>query len=425
MEKMKVIVFEILPKVGKNLHKLLKSIPFVDLIENDVNNTEEALELIKSTQPDIIILGNDFPGIDGYYFTSMIRKESAPTQVIMIAEAFSAESVRQAMRAGACDYIGHQNLTVEELSSALEHAGRLVEEESRTKSAAKEKKETIAHTRVKSLPKKPTRIITVYSPKGGVGVSTITANLAWSLASNSFKVLIVDGNFLFGDMGVLLNQQSNHSIIDLVRFEGELDLEVIKDVINHGEVDLLAAPPNADKFIEINGPTFEKILKELSVLDYDFMLINTSSQLSDPIIGALELAEEVILVGTQEISSVRAISLFLELLGPLSITREKILMVINRFEKRSILTLEKLKEYIKLDNFQSIPLDYDTALQANNLGIPFVVAHKNLPISNAVENLASLLIKGKRQALKRQKEPKGISHLLQNLRSRISPAVRG
>jgi pilus assembly protein CpaE len=397
MEKMKVIVFEILPTVGKTLNKLLKSIPWVDLIDHDVNNTEEALDFIITQQPDVIILGNDFPGIDLYYFTQIIRKEAAPTQVIMIAEVVSAESVRLAMRAGAFDFICYKNLTVEELSLALEYAGQLVDEERNIRITAKEKKEPASQQQVKPHTKKPTRIITVYSPKGGAGVSTITANLAWSLSSNGLKVLVVDGDFLFGDMGVLLNQQSNHSIMDFIRFEEHLDEEVIQEVINHGIVDLLAAPSNVEKSVEINGPAFEKILIKLSQLDYDFLLINTCSHPLDQIIVALELAETIILVGTQEISSIRALGLFLDLIGTLSISREKLAVVINRFDKGSILTSDKFNEHLKIDISHTIPQDYGTVLLANNLGIPFVVNHKDLPISRSIESLANILIKGKSQ----------------------------
>jgi len=414
MENMKVIVFEILPTVGKTLNELLKSIPFVNLIDHDINNTEEALDLILSKKPDVIILGNDFPGIDGYYFTKMIRKESASTQVIMIAEVVGAESVRQAMRAGACDFIGYKNLTVEEISLALENARQLADEERNIRFIDKGKKEPASQQPVKPVTKEATRIITVYSPKGGSGVSTITANLAWSLSSNDLKVLVIDGDFLFGDMGVLLNQQSNHSIIDFVRFQGNLDKDVIKEVINHGNVDLLAAPSSAEKSVEINGPVFGKILKELLQLDYDFLLINTSSYLSEPIIDALELAEKIILVGTQEISCVRAMSLFLDLIQTLSISQDKLALVINRFEKGSILTVDKLNGFLKINVSYTIPQDYKTVLLANNLGIPFVMDHKDLPVARGIESLTNTLIKGKRE-----KKSRGIS-LIRTIRKSLS-----
>jgi pilus assembly protein CpaE len=415
MDSMKVVIFETLPTIEKTLVDLLEAIPFVELIDHEVNNTENALNLIYTEHPDIIILENDFPGIDSFTFTQIIRKETVNTQVIIIAEVVSVESVRLAMRAGACDFISYKNLTVEELTQALEHAGQLADEERDAQNPPEEKSKA-------SLPKSDTpdsdktaRIIALYSPKGGAGVSTVTANLAWSLKSTGLKVLVVDGDFLYGDMAVLLNQQSNHSIIDLVRFSGDLDEEVIREVVTHGEVDLLAAPSNAEKFEAISGPDFEKILKELSQLDYDFLLINTSSHLSDPTLVALELAEKIIVIGTQEISCLRAIVLFLDLIEVLSIDRGKLLVVINRFEKNSILTLGKYKEFLKINISQTIPQDHATVLLANNLGVPFVENNKNIPVSRAINYLANTLIKGKIQ-----KTPTGMSKVLKSIKSRIS-----
>lgn len=395
MERMKVVVFEIFPKVDKILHNLLKSMSNVDLLESNVNNTEEALELIIEQRPDIIILGNDFPGKDSFYFTQIIRKEAAPAQVIMIAEVVSAEVVRQAMRAGACDFISYKNLTAEELSMAFERAGQLVFEERNMRDTIEQKPEITSQAPPKSKGQKPTKIIAVYSPKGGTGVSTITANLSRVLADQGKKVLVFDGDLLFGDMGVLLNQPSNHSIADLARFSGNYDEEIVREVITPGPVDLMAAPPSIEKSIEITGPICENILNALAKLDYDFLLINTGSNLSDSTLVILEKADSVILVGTQEISSVRALRLFLDLIKTLSIEFSKFIAVINRYDKSSVLTLSKLDESLDINIYYTIPLDATTVLLANNLGIPFSVDQKNLTISKSIIALANYLLTGK------------------------------
>jgi len=413
--KMKVMVFEVSPKFGKLLNDQLKSIAFVDLIENTVNNTEEALELILKEKPDIIILGNDFPGKDSYFFTHVIRKEAAPTQVIMIAEVISSEVVRQAMRAGACDFISYKNLTVEELSMAIERAGQQVLEERKIRGEIEKKPEAPPPTKVESIAHEPARIITVYSPKGGTGVSTITANLARVMEGDGYKVLVVDGDLFFGDMAVLLNQISNYSISDLVRFKENLDGELVKDIITAGNVDLLAAPSSLEKSLEITGPACEIIMNTLSTLDYDFLLINTSSNISDSTLVFLEKAESVILIGTQEISTVRALRLFLALMGKLSIGFDKFEMVINRYENDSILSLAKINESLDVKVSYTIPLDDKTVLHANNLGIPFVVDQKELAISKSIIALANYLMTGKKKNVK----TKALS-LVKNIKNKIT-----
>lgn len=396
MDRMKVVVFEIFPKVDKILNNLLKSMANVDLMDSNVNNTEEALELILEQKPDIVILGNDFPGKDSFYFTQVIRKEIAPAQVIMVAEVVSAEVVRQAMRAGACDFISYKNLTIEELSMAIERASQLVFEEKNAREITTEhKSEETATIQSKSRIKKTTKIIAVYSPKGGTGVSTIIANISRIMADQGQSVLVLDGDLLFGDMGVLLNQPSNHSIVDLARFEGNYDEEIVREVITPGIVDLLAAPPSIEKSIEITGSICENIINALAKLNYDILLINTSSHLSDSTLVILEKAESVLLVGTQEISTVRALRLFLDLVRTLSIDFTKFTAVINRFEKNSVLSLAKLTESLDMNVSYTIPLDAATVLLANNLGLPFAVNQKNLEISKSIYAITNYLLTGK------------------------------
>ena len=413
MEMIKVIVFEINPKLAKNLLDKLKPIPFVEVLENSVNNTEEALKLILSLKPDVVILGNDFPGMTGYFFTQVIRKDASPTQVIMTAEVVSTEMVRQAMRSGACDYVSYKKLTTEELTLALEHAGQQAIEEKRLKAAPVEKKEPAATQIQKSAERQPAILISVYSPKGGAGVSTITANLACALAADTLKVLVIDGDFLFGDMEVLLNQRSNNSIKDLARFTDSLEEDVIKSVINQGKVDLLAAPSKAEEAAEITGPVFEKILHSLSRLEYDYLLLNTSSYLSDSSIVALDKSDTIILVGNQEISCVRSLSKFLNLLETIRVHPDRLMLVMNKFENNSILTIDKLTKRLEMTISHTIPLDHETVIHANNLGIPFVVGNEELPISKSIFELARLLTKENKKKLT------GITKLFQNMKKSL------
>ena len=313
MDPIKVIVLENFPKYRKTINDLLKLIPGVTSVENDINNTDAALEFIYTHKPDAIILGSDFPGNDSYYFTQLIRQEIPPTQVIVIADVASAESVRQAMRAGACDYLSYKKLSADELTNALEQAAKLAAEERKSRLPAREKEETPGQKTARAASRFTAKIITLYGPKGGVGTSTITTNLACALASGNHKVLVVDADMLFGDMDVLLNQRSNHTISDLVRFKEALDDDMIKDVITHGKVDLMTSPSSAEEAVEVTASIFENLLSRLVKLGYEYVLINTTSHMADATITALEKADLIVLIGSQEISSVRAISMFMNL----------------------------------------------------------------------------------------------------------------
>lgn len=394
MARTRVVVLEIFPKYNKMLMELLKALPNVDIIDNDVNNTEEALDFIIARKPDIVILGNDFPGVDGFYFSQVIRREASPTQVIMAAEVVTADSVRQAMRSGACEFVSYKKLTIEELSMAIDHASQMITDERKSRVAQVEKTEPVVKPQPKAEASQPLHTIVVYSSKTGAGVSTLTVNLACALASKKFKVLVVDSDFLFGDMEVLLNQRSNNSIADLVRYEDALDQDVFDVVINQGKVDLISAPSGANEALGITGPVFERILDAIRKLDYDFLLINTNTYLSDATILALNNADSIVLVATQEIATVRALSMFMDLATILAIDSEKFMLVINKYQVNSTLTTDKLTKRLEMPIIMTIPYDYNTVLEANNLGIPFVNENDKAAVSRSIFDLAKLFING-------------------------------
>jgi pilus assembly protein CpaE len=380
----------IFPRVEQRIKSLLVSIPVAELIDSDVNNAEAALEVISQTKPDVVLLENDFPGMDGFYLTEIIRRESPFTQIIILSEISSADAVRRAMRAGACDYLSYKSVTIEELSSALEHASQL-SADARSKSRVSVDTEEKQVVRKRTDKKQYTRVVTFYSPKGGVGVSTIVTNLAQVLYAKGQKVLIIDGSLQFGDIAVLSNQNPTRTIANIASKEAEMDPELVKSVIIEDKVHILPAPNEAEEGLGITGSAFAQIIQHCRALDYDMILVNTSPYVSDPTFSALDAADLIIVVVTQEISSVRAARAFFNLMANLQLGRGKVKVILNRFTEASSLLPQKIGEILGQKIALSIPADGATAVRAANLGVPFVVDYKDQPISKAIVNLAAQL----------------------------------
>ena len=388
MDRIRVLLLAIFPRVEQRIKSLLASIPMAELIETDVNNAEAAVEVILQNKPDVVLLENDFPGMDGFYLTEIIRRESPFTQIIILSEISSADAVRQAMRAGACDYLSYKSVTVEELSSALDRAGRLSQEErSKTRYAFADEEKVVV--KKKSDKKQRTKVVTFYSPKGGVGVSTIVVNLAQVLQKKGEKVLIVDGSLQFGDIAVMCNHNPSRTIANVAAKEADLDPEMVKSVIIENTVDILPAPNEAEEGLSITGAAFSKVVRQAATLGYDMILINTSSFVTDTTFAALEVADLLIVVVTQEISSVRAARTFFNLITNLQLNHGRLEVILNRFTEASSLLPQRIGEILGQKIVLSIPADGATAVRAANLGVPFVVDYKDQPISKAIMNLAA------------------------------------
>jgi pilus assembly protein CpaE len=391
MDKTRVLLLAIFPRVEQRIKMLLSSISTAELIDTDVNNAEAAVEVIFQTKPDVVLLENDFPGMDGFYLTEIIRRESPATQIIILSEISSADAVRKAMRAGACDYLSYKTVTLEDLDAALERGAQLARDErSRARVVVSDEDRQV----VKKKPDRKggrTRVVAFYSPKGGVGVSTIVTNLAHALHAKHQKVLIIDGSLQYGDIAVMCNHNPTRTIANIADKEADLDPEMIKSVIVEDAVDILPAPNEPEEGLSITGSAFLKIIRQAATLDYDLILLNTNSYISDPTFSALEAADLIIVVVTQEVSSVRAARGFFSLLGNLAISHGKVQVILNRFNEASSLLPQRIGEILGQKIVLTIPADGATAVRAANLGVPFVVDYKDQPISKAIVNLAAYI----------------------------------
>jgi len=392
-EKTKVLLLAIFPRVEQRIRTLLNSIPTVQLIDKDINDAEAALEIVIQDKPDVILLENDFPGMDGFYIAKVFREQSPHSQIIILSEVSSAEAVRLAMRAGAVDYLSYKTITLEELGSAIDHAVELIKEEKSKFKTVQTTDEDKPAKKARSDKKARAHIVTFYSPKGGSGVSTLIANLAHLLYERNKKVVVIDGSLQYGDIALLYNQFTNRTIYNLVEHINDLDDDMITSIMVQAGAHIIPAPSRPEQESEINGQIFGKILKYVAKMDYDIVLVNTSSYINEPCLIALDTADLVLMVILQEIASVRAARSFINLMDTLQVPRQKLEIAINRFDGTSRLTPTKIGETLEAQIQLTIPNDSETATRSANLGIPFVIDYKDLPISKALVAIAEKLEK--------------------------------
>jgi pilus assembly protein CpaE len=121
---------------------------------------------------------------------------------------------------------------------------------------------------------------------------------------------------------------------------------------------------------------------------YAYVIVDTSSILTDVTLAAIDISDLLILVTTQDIPSIKNCRLFLDLSQTLGIERERILFVMNRFDKRINITPDRVTENLKQEIAAVIPFDEQTVTKAVNRGVPFVLDNKNQPAARGVFSLA-------------------------------------
>jgi len=234
------------------------------------------------------------------------------------------------------------------------------------------------------------KIVTVYSPKGGAGCTTLAVNLAITLNNEDTRVVLVDGNLQFGDVAVFVNEQGKNTIADLAPRAEELDPEIVEEVmVKHAAsgLHILAAPSRPEYAEKVTSAQFAKVLEYLRYL-YSYVIVDTSTYLTDATLAAIDVSDLIVLVTTQDIPAIKSCRLFLDLSQTLGINRERILFVMNRFDKRINITPERVAENLKQEVALVIPLDDQVVTKAVNRGVPFVLDGRNHPSARGIFSLA-------------------------------------
>ena len=217
-------------------------------------------------------------------------------------------------------------------------------------------------------------------------------NFALALKSEDNKVALIDGNMQFGDVAVLLNEQAKNSVLDLTPRVDELDKEVIEDVfITHAAsgIRVLAAPPKPEMAESVLADQFDKLIQYLRQI-FNYIVIDAASYLTDVVLSGLESADQVILVTTQDIPAIKNCGAFLTLADGIGIKRDRILFIMNRYDKRIKISPEKVGESLHQEIVNTIPFDDQMVISSVNRGVPFMLDNRAHPIAKSILALVDL-----------------------------------
>ena len=375
----KVLIVDDIPETRENLKKLLAFESDIEVV-GTASTGREGLELAKDLLPDIILMDINMPDMDGIAATELISKTVPSTSVVMMSVQSEADYLRRAMLAGARDFLT-KPISGEELygtvRSVYERRPQFAVSPMSMEAADKGKR-ALATTH-------QAHVIVVYSPQGGAGTTTIATNLAASLMREGTKVLIIDADLQFGDVGVFLNLQAANTIADLIHSVDDLDMEVVDNVlVNHESgLKVLLAPPKPEDAEEITAEKVTLLIDKLRG-SFDFIVVDTATKLDDLCIALFDLAERLLLVLNPTLPAVKNMRTILNLLDALQLDPNKVQLVLNRVNAE----LERAKVSIPVASIESnlkrkaigvIADDERRVLASINRGITVVAKDRNLP----------------------------------------------
>ena len=223
---------------------------------------------------------------------------------------------------------------------------------------------------------KARRVVAVFSPKGGVGTTTIATNIAVAVASSRpNQVVLVDLALQFGGVATHLNLRPKQTLADAVRDDAALrEAELLRSyaTTHSSGLHVLAAPAQPEAAETITASHVDKILGTL--LDgYQLIVVDAGSTLDERVLAVFERADTVVLPVYPEIAALNAMHALLEYLTETGALGTKALFVLNNAFAREILKPRDVESALGSKVALELPYDPFIYLKAVNEGIPVVI----------------------------------------------------
>jgi len=290
--------------------------------------------------------------------------------ILVSSDDVNTDLVLAAMRAGAREFLT-KPVMIEDLSVSLKKAIILLENDDEN---------TIG------------QIISVFSNKGGIGKTTIAANLALKIAEvTEKKVCLVDLNLQLGDITTFLDVTPSFDISYVVTHLSRIDesfllssLEKYKDK----ELYILADPPNVEQAEEISADDITSVLSMLKEM-FAYIIVDTSSSFDIKTLTCLDISDFIMLVSMVNLPSIRNCQRCMDLFERLEYKKEKVKLVVNRYNEEEEITIEDVEDALGHEVYWKIPNSYFSVMSAINKGVPVSEIAPDTPIDNSFGLLAA------------------------------------
>lgn len=384
-ENIRVLIVDDLPETRENVRKLLQFEPDIEVI-GQAGTGEEAIEMAQQYEPDIILMDINMPGIDGIGASQKITELAPSVQIIIMSVQSDPNYLRRAMMAGARDFLT-KPFGGDELVAAIR---RVHDKRPNIQMAPTRQQRTQANVPVADVdPLLEGKVVAVFSPKGGCGCTTIAINMAVTLARRGQKTILVDGNLQFGDVAVMLDLKGMTSLADISE-RGEIDAELISSVIqvHKSNLNVLLAPPRPEMADVVTDENVKNLLETLRQ-SYDFIIVDTSSYLTEKTLTMLDVADRIILVTQQSLPSLKNVSRFFDLTESLEYATGKIWLIVNRVSEEQGISVKNIGDILKRPIVMTIPAAETLVNASANRGIPLVMGpNQKHPVALALIKLA-------------------------------------
>ena len=340
--------------------------------------------------PDILVLEmGDDPAKD---FEYLVRAKAAggAQEFFLTARSANPDVLIQALRLGVKEFFP-QPLNEADVRAAF---SRSVESGARPAQAA-------------SGPQRKGQIVNVFGGKGGVGTTTIAVNLADCMArlDSPPAVALIDMNRLFGEIPLFLSLEHVFNWVDISKNIARLDATYLTGILyrHRSGLRVLPSPDRVDDRVTVTPQVIEAMLRLMRTM-FDYVIIDGGQSVDDISKTILRSADKVLLVAGLSLPCLINVKKLLKIFRDLGYPPEPwVEVVINRFDKKSVITLREAEQSTGKKVFWAVPNDFNATMSAINQGKPLSMVEPGAEVTEAIAEMAAALA-GRQTGGGREKE---------------------
>ena len=364
------------------LKRILAASPSVVVVGEFVNARQAAHEA-PARRPDLVIVEVDETGPASVaeqpaWVIGSLTRALPGAAIFAMGQSTSADFVIEVIRAGALEFI-RRPVERDDLISALEKVVRL--------------------RRGATVARHQGRITSVFSTKGGLGVTTMATNLAVCLAERAQgNTILVDLDTRQSDVSTFLNLQPSYSILDALENLERLDESFLRGLVTKHSSGLAILP--GPSRMERSHLAAEQVQAGLAVIraHFDHIVLDLKHDMDPATIAALEASDTILFLTGLNVSALRSGAAALAAFRHLGLSLQKLKLVVMREGTGNDVTIKHAREALGLPIHWRTPSDYPTVVAAINKGTPVVTASPRSKVARNLRELAEQLARGPRPA---------------------------
>jgi pilus assembly protein CpaE len=365
-EQIRLLIVEDVPQVASHIRSLLNAQNQIKMLDV-VTVGEQATASVAELHPDVVIVDALLQGrVSGLQVAEQIRRAEPSVGIVVLT--VPQNPVRENAERGI-DAVLKMPFTGFDLTTMIR---------------------TVGETRAVESARAGSMVVTLFSPKGGVGRTTLAYNVAVALGQSS-RVCLVDGSLQFSDLrGLLRVPAVAPSIVNLPT--DRIRDSDLTDVVwrDPSGIDILLAPPRVEMAEMVTTRDIEKVLSILRQL-YEFVIIDTRAALSEDVLVFLDAADLILQVLTYDSMAIRGLAMSAETFNAIGYPPSKLATVLNRSDAAGGFNKADVEQALGNVIDYEIVSDGRLVLGANNEGVPFVMSSPEAPISQGVRSIAESL----------------------------------